>query len=122
MKKLAKKTRPAPLNAGKLERLLERHVRQKERGKALYKSSDHALDHLLALDPVLDQVVAVQFRQGKNIITRKLVVQDVFKDTNTVFKSTSSHRFAVADYKEPKPAKGGRLKAEGGTENSDSHE
>lgn len=99
------RTKRAPLNAGKLERFLHSHVRQKERGKALYKSSDVALDHILALGPAIDAPVAVQFRSGKNIITRKLVVKDLFATTNTVFKSASAHRFAVEDYKEPKPEK-----------------
>ena len=99
------KTKSALLNAGRLERFLERHVRQQARGKALYKSADSALDHALALDPPLDQPITVRFRDGKNIIERKLVVKDVFAETNTAFKSVSAHRFAVADYKEPKPKK-----------------
>lgn len=100
-----KKKKAPPLNAGKLETLLMRHVRQKERGKALYKSSDVALDKILAIGPSIDEPVAVQFRDGKNVITRKLVVKDLFEKTNTVFKASSAHRFAVEDYKEPKPPK-----------------
>jgi hypothetical protein len=101
-KKSSKRT---ALNAGKLERWLERHVRRKERGKALYKKADAALDRALALGPPLDQPISVQFRDGKNIVTRQLVVKDVFAETNTAFKSVSAHRFAVADYKKPKPEK-----------------
>lgn len=108
------KAKRQPLNAGKIERLLQQHVARRDRGKALYKSADAALDKLLALDPVLDQAIDVRFRQGKNVITRRLVVKNLFKDTNTVFKSVSAHQFAVEEWKEPKPAKKIAAPAEAG--------
>lgn len=107
----AKKRKSLPLNAGKIERLIQQHVARRDRGKSLYKLADAALDKLLALDPVLDQAIEVRFRQGKNVITRKLVVKNLFKDTNTVFKSVSAHQFAVEEYKEPKPKKAAALEA-----------
>jgi hypothetical protein len=99
------KRKTVPLQNGKLGSLLMQCVSRRERAKHLYKLADAALDHALALGVTLDEPVAVQFRDKKNIVIRKLVVKDLFKDTNTVFKSVSGHRFDVAEYKEPKPPK-----------------
>jgi hypothetical protein len=105
MSKPRKRKKALPLNALKVAQLMERYMRQRARAKQLYKTSDIALDRILAIGVPLDQPIDVQFRDKKNIITRRLVVKDLFKETNTAFKSVSAHRFEVVEYKEPKPPK-----------------
>lgn len=86
--------------------LLRKHLRARERGKALYKLSGAALDLALLSNKVpIGVPITIKFRVKGETFERKVVIVDNFETDNRAFRTTMFSRYEVEDYKAPKPEK-----------------
>lgn len=81
--------------------MLRRHLRARERGKALYKASGTALDMALSNGAPIAVPITIKFRIKGETFERKVIVTDNFAIDNRAFRSTMFSRYEVEDYKEP---------------------
>ena len=81
-----------------LARSLARHLRLGARARALYQRAEAELNAALLLRPPRGE--AITLPDGRSV-----VVVDQFAQKHVAYSAKVFHRYLVADWKEPRPAK-----------------
>lgn len=89
-----------------IAQLLARHVRQGERARSQFKKSGSALDRAIALGAPINTPIEIELREGRERVTRRVVIRDQFETKNTAFAAKVFQRYAIVDYKGSAPGSG----------------
>lgn len=88
----------APKSIKHAVRLVARHLKKADRGKALFREASECLNQAISLGLPVNK--PFKLRDGRNVYLR-----DVFESSNEAGGYKMFSRFRVEEYKEPKPKK-----------------